>query len=90
MTRENGLLRPKTSFSEDRAGRIDPESHPDDGEGCLYHTPAGQCGDSGTIYEVAGVRVELCEGHLDAVLVENGEAAPRRSPKARVQRGTPA
>ncbi|WP_134671724.1 hypothetical protein [Halorussus marinus] len=80
MTRENGLLRPKTSFSEDRAERIDAE--PDSEGGCLYETPAGPCGDKGTVCEVAGVRVELCDGHLEAVLIQNGEAAPRFAPKA--------
>ncbi|WP_132060256.1 hypothetical protein [Halorussus amylolyticus] len=90
MTRERGPVGPNTSFSEDTTQRTDVEKHPEHSdsahEGCLYETPAGQCGDYGTMYEVAGVRVELCDGHLEAVLYENGLTAPTRSPKARVQR----
>lgn len=90
MTRERGPLGPNTSFSEDTTGSIDPEPDPDASPsadaGCLYETPAGRCGDRGTIVTVAGVRVELCGGHLEAVLHENGLTAPPRSPRGRLAR----
>lgn len=86
MTRERRPKGLKTSFSEDEDART--ESEPSNG--CRYETPAGPCGDSGARVEVGGIRLELCAGHLEAVLYENALVAPPFSPRGRLSQGVPA
>lgn len=72
MAVQNGAPGPDTLFSEGTtAGRTDSKT-PGNSDGCIYETPEGRCGDTGTVQEVGGFRLELCGEHLEAVLEENG------------------
>lgn len=66
---------PESLFSEGTTGRTGKEQ-PEISGGCVYHTPAGLCGDSGEAHTIDGFRLELCGEHLEAVLVENGLEVP--------------
>jgi hypothetical protein len=72
MTGKCGTNVPNTSFSEGTTRRTG--DRPAERLGCRYVTPGGRCGEAGTRHSVNGVRVVLCEPHLEAALVENGLA----------------
>ncbi len=69
MSSKTGPDGPKPSFREGKAGGIGQR---DSSSGCVYETPDGQCGDPGATYDMDGISVELCHGHMFAVLEENG------------------
>ena len=72
MTGKRGNQTPNPSFSK-REGR-DGRRTERESEGCEYHTPNGQCGSDGHRVTISGVRVELCETHLETACDLNGVA----------------
>jgi len=69
MSTEQGPQRPIPSFPGGTAGGI--SNGEDASAGCLYHSGSGECGEAGALYQLSGVRVELCPDHLEDVLEEN-------------------
>ncbi|EMA14489.1 hypothetical protein C435_15468 [Haloarcula marismortui ATCC 33799] len=69
MSSKSGPDGPQPSFPEGKAGGTERQT--DSSSGCIYETPDGQCGDPGATYDMDGISVELCHGHMFAVLEQN-------------------
>ena len=72
MTGKRGASAPKPPSNNEEArddSRIERES-----EGCDFHTSHAQCGSDGHRVTISGVRVELCETHLETARELDGVA----------------